>query len=80
MKLKPGLVKVRDTRARISKDLVSLIDSMGRGGVASVLYSRWRCEGCIVFLSFHAEASNLVTLGCRELAGRPGLPRCPVRQ
>ncbi len=69
----PGLVKVRDTHARISEDLVSLIDSMGRSGgfmaknladTAAVLDSMYAQGGCTKFLSFPAA---LVATGTRGL-------------
>ncbi len=66
-------MKVRDIHARISEDLVSLVDSMGRGGgfmaknmadTAHVFDSMLAREGCTKFLSFPAA---IVATGTRGL-------------
>jgi deoxyhypusine synthase len=69
----PGLVKVRDIHAHPSDDVVSIIDSMGRGGgfmaknladTATILDSMIAHEKCTKFLSFPAA---LVATGTRGL-------------
>jgi deoxyhypusine synthase len=69
----PGLLKVRDVHAKASEDIVSLVDSMGRGGgfmgrnladTAHVLDAMCRHDGCTKFLSFPAA---IVATGARGL-------------
>jgi deoxyhypusine synthase len=68
----PGLRKVRDFHALPSLEVVSLIDSMGRGGgfmaknlheVAATLDSMCSREGCVRFLSFPAAIVSTGTRG-----------------
>ena len=73
MKKLPGLSKVNDIRAQTSRDLVSIIDKMGRSGgfMASHLYEVCRIleamnsrRDCVKFLSFPAD---IVATGARGL-------------
>jgi deoxyhypusine synthase len=73
MKRLPGLGKVRDIHAPVSKDVVSLVDAMGRSGgfmarslheVASTLDLMSTRTGCTKFLSFPAA---IVATGARGL-------------